>query len=121
MNRYQELRDQIAKSKAAPAKPKMAAKPAVVDRPKGKEIKAVRKLVEEQPSGQPAAAVQEELILGDEQRAAAVQEELILGDEQPSMTAAIETLAQAVEEIKRCIHAEIKSLKEEIQNLRMGK
>jgi len=120
MNRYQELRDQIAKSKAAAGKPKKKARPAVVDKPEVKETKQAPTVVEDQP------LLDEEQPLLDEEQpseppAAAVQKESILADEQPEMAAAIETLTQAVDEIKRCIHVEIKALKEEIQKLRMGK
>ena len=134
MNRYQELRDQIAKSKAAAKKPKKKVRPAVVDKPEVRETKQAPTLVEDQPllvEDQPLLVEDQPLLVEDqpllveeqpsEPPAAAVQKELILADEQPEMAAAIETLTQAVEEIKRCIHVEIKALKEEIQNLRMGK
>jgi DNA-binding transcriptional regulator of glucitol operon len=155
MNRYQELRDQIAKSKAGVGKQKKSSRPAVVDKPEVKQNKKTPKLVEEQPllvEEQPKL-VEEQPLLVEEQPelveeqpllveerptlveeqpllveekpseppAVAAREELILADEQPEVAAAIETLTQAVEEIKRCIHVEIKALKEEIQNLRMGK
>ena len=127
MNRYQELRDQIAKSKAAAKKPKKKVRPAVVDKPEVRETKQAPTLVEDQPllvEDQPLLVEDPPLLVEEqpsEPPAAAVQKELILADEQPEMAAAIETLSQAVEEIKRCIHVEIKALKEEIQNLRMGK
>ena len=127
MNRYQELRDQIAKSKAAARKPKKTVRPAPVDKPIVKETKQAPILVEEQPlldEEQPLLVEDQPLLVEEkpsEPPPAAVKEELILADEQPEMAAAIETLTQAVEEIKRCIHIEIKALKEEIQNLRMGK
>jgi len=134
MNRYQDLRDQIAKSKTAAGKPKKTVRPAVVDKPEIKKTKPAPIPVEEQPisdEDQPLLVEEQPLLVEDqpllveEQRpdtqTAAVQEELILADQQPEMAAAIETLTQAVEEIKRCIHIEIKALKEEIQNLRMGK
>lgn len=106
MTRYQELRNQIAKSKAAAGQPKKAAKPAVVHQPEVKETIEAPVVVEAEPSGQ---------------RAVAAEEELILTDEQPSVAAAVENLTQAVEEIKRYIHTEINALKEEIRNLRMQK
>ena len=127
MNRYQELRDQIAKSKAAAKKPKKKVRPAVVDKPEVRETKQAPTLVEDQPllvEDQPLLVEDPPLLVEEqpsEPPAAAVQKELILADEQPEMAAAIETLTQAVEEIKRCIHLEIKALKEEIQKLRMGK
>ena len=106
MVRYQELRVQIAKSKAAAEQPKKKARPAVIAQPDVKEKREEPEVVETEPSEQPAVAV---------------QEELILTDEQPQVTAAVETLAQAVEEIKRYIHAEINALKKEIQNLQTRK
>ena len=106
MARYQELRVQIAKSKAAAEQPKKKARPAVIAQPDVKEKREEPEVVETEPSEQPAVAV---------------QEELILTDEQPQVTAAVETLAQAVEEIKRYIHAEINALKKEIQNLQTRK
>ena len=127
MNRYQELRDQIAKSKAAAKKPKKKVRPAVVDKPEVKETKQAPMLVEEQPlldEEQPLLDEEQPLLVEEqpsEPPAATVQKELILADEQPEMAAAIETLTQAVDEIKRCIHVEIKALKEEIHKLRMGK
>jgi hypothetical protein len=127
MQRYQELRDQIAKSKAAAGQPKKTARPAVVDKPEIKETKPAPTPAEDQPllvEEQPLLVEEQPLLVEEQpsdQPTAAVQEELILADEQPQMAAAIETLTQAVEEIKRCIHVEIKALKEEIQNLRTGK
>jgi len=115
MVRYQELRVQIAKSKAAAGQPKKEARPAAAAQPKVKAQKAEPEVVETEPSEQPAAAVQEELILTDERPQ-------VIADKQVQVTAAaVETLAQAVEEIKRYIHAEIKALKKEIQNLRTQK
>jgi hypothetical protein len=106
MNRYQELRDQIAKGKSAAGQPKKAVKPAVIEEPVVTEKKEEPVIVEAESSGP---------------KVAAAEEELILTDEQPNVAAAVETLAQAVEEIKRYIHTEINVLKEEIQNLRMQK
>jgi len=106
MVRYQELRDQIAKSKTAAGQPKKKAGPAVPAQPKAKARQAAPEVVETKLSEQPAAAV---------------QKELILTDEQPPATAAVETLAQAVAEIKRYIHTEINALKQEIQTLRKQK
>jgi hypothetical protein len=134
MNRYQELRDQIAKSKAGVGKQKKSTRPAVVDKPEVKQSKKAPELVEEHPllvedqpkldEEQPILVEEKPLLVEEkpsEPPAVAAREELILADEQPEVAAAIETLTQAVEEIKRCIHVEIKALKEEIQNLRMGK
>lgn len=114
MVRYQELRVQIAKNKAAAGQPKKEARPAVMAQPKVKAQKAESEAVETEPSEQPAAAVQEELILTDEQPH-------VTADEQAQVTDAVETLAQAVEEIKRYIHAEVNALKREIQNLQTKK
>jgi len=106
MHRYQELRAQIAKSKTAAAPPKKTAEPAVTEKPKIQQPQEAAIIDKAQPFDQTAAAAKEELILTEEQRDVAV---------------AVETLAQAVEEIKRYIHAEIKALKEEIQYLRAQK
>jgi len=162
MVRYQELRVQIAKSKAAAGQPKKETKPAVAVQSKAKAKQAAPAAVETEPSKQPAAAVQEELILTDEQTrvsadkpvqtaadkpvqtaadkpapaaageqvpvvggeqvpAAAGEQAPAVGGEQAQAAAAVETLAQAVEEIKRYMHAEINALKKEIQSLRKQK
>ena len=106
MNRYQELRTQIAKGKTAAGQPKKTVKPAVIEAPEVKEKQEQPVIVEAEPSGQTAVDA---------------QEELILTDEHPNVAVAVETLAQAVEEIKRYIHEEINALKEEMQDLRMQK
>jgi hypothetical protein len=106
MNRYKELRVQIAKSKAAAGRSKKTARPAVIEKPEVQEKKEAPLIAEAEPPDQTAIAA---------------QRELVLTDEQPDMSVAVDTLAQAVEEIKRYIHAEIKALKEEIQNLRRQK
>ena len=106
MNRYQELRAQIAKSKTAAGQPKKPVKPAVSEAPEVTEKQKEPEIDAAEPAGQAPAAT---------------EEELILTDEQPNVAVAVETLAQAVEEIKRYIHDEINALKEEIQNLRMQK
>lgn len=122
MVRYQELRVQIAKSKAAAGKPRKEARPAVSAQPKVKAQKAEPKVVETEPSEQPGAAFQEELILTDEQpQVTADKQAQVTAGEQAQVTDAVETLAQAVEEIKRYIHVEINALKKEIQNLRTKK
>ena len=106
MNRYQELRAQIAKGKTAAVQAKKTAKPAGVQKPEVKEKKEAPVIAEAEPTGQTLVAAEEELILTEEQPEAAV---------------AVDPLSQAVEEIKRYIHLEIKALKEEIQYLRMRK
>jgi hypothetical protein len=106
MNRYQELRTQIAKGKTVAGQPKKTVKPAVIEAPEVKEKQEQPVIVEAEPSGQTAVDA---------------QEELILTDEHPNVAVAVETLAQAVEEIKRYIHEEINALKEEMQDLRMQK
>jgi hypothetical protein len=106
MNRYQELRTQIAKGKTAAGQPKKTVKPAVIEEPEVKAKQEPPVIAEAEPSGQTVVAAEEELILTDEHANVAV---------------AMETLAQAVEEIKRYIHEEINALKEEMQDLRMQK
>jgi flagellar biosynthesis regulator FlbT len=107
MNRYQELRAQIVKSKAGSSgQPKKKARPAVSAEPKVAKKKEASVIGEVEPSDKPAVDL---------------REELILTEEQPQADAAVETLAQAVDEIKRYIHAEINALSEEIQNLRERK
>jgi hypothetical protein len=112
MNRYQELRAQIAKGKTAAGQPKKTVKPAVVEEPEVKEKLEEPVIVEAEPAGQTAFAPAEELILTDEHA---------LTDEHPNVAGAVETLAQAVEEIKRYIHEEINALKEDMRNSRMQK
>jgi len=106
MNRYQDLRAQIAKSKTAAAAPKKTAEPAVIEKPKIQQPSEAAVIDKAQPSEQTAVAAKGELILTEEPRDVAV---------------AVETLTQAVEELKRYIHAEIKALKEEIHHLRVQK
>jgi hypothetical protein len=106
MNRYQELRTQIAKAKTAAFQPKKTAKPAGIEKPKVKQKKEAPVIAKAEPIDQTLVAAEEELILTAEQPEAAV---------------AVDPLSQAVEEIKRYIHLEIKALKEEIQYLRMQK
>lgn len=107
MNRYQELRVQIAKSKAGSAgQPKKKARPAASAVPEVAKKKETPEIAEAEPSEQPAVDL---------------REELVLTEEQPQAAAAVENLAQAVDEIKRYIHVEINALREEIQNLRERK
>jgi hypothetical protein len=103
MNRYQELRSQIAKSKAAAVgQPKKKARPAVSAAPEVAKKREEPEIAEAEPSDQPAVDL---------------REELILTDERPQAATPVENLAQAVDEIKRYIHVEINALREEIQNL----
>ncbi len=121
MNRYQELRTQIAKGKTAAGQPKKTAKPPIVEATEVKEEQAEPVIVEatevKEEQAEPVIVEAEPSV----QTAVAAEEELILTDEQSNVAVAVETLAQAVEEIKRYIHAEINALKEEMQNLRMHK
>ena len=106
MNRYQELRAQIAKAKTAAFRIKKQAKPAGIEKPRVKEKKEAPVIAEAEPIDQTLVAA---------------EEELILTAEKPEVAVAVDPLSQAVEEIKRYFHLEIKALKEEIQNLRMQK
>ena len=106
MNRYQELRAQIAKAKTAAFQIKKQAKPGGIEKPRVKEKKEAPVIAEAEPIDQTLVAA---------------EEELILTPEKPEVAVAVDPLSQAVEEIKRYFHLEIKALKEEIQNLRMQK
>ena len=106
MNRYQELRAQIAKAKTAAFQIKKQAKPGGIEKPRVKEKKEAPVIAEAEPIDQTLVAA---------------EEGLILTAEKPEVAVAVDPLSQAVEEIKRYFHLEIKALKEEIQNLRMQK
>jgi len=141
MNRYKDLRTQIAENKAAAAKPK--AKPVAVQQP---EIKALKEEPAVQPAGPseaPDLQVKQEppVALPDEP---SVVPELKIQEKEPVISLAkpskppavavnmpppatqpdsetdpaMAALADAVEEIKQYIHTEITALKEEIQSLR---
>ena len=101
MNRYQELRTQIAKDKKAAAQRPKKPEPAVKESLKIKVEKEAPVVAKAESSKKPVDAVDEELILSD-----------------PSRVTAVTTLAEAVEEIKRYLHTEIRAIKEEIQSLR---
>jgi hypothetical protein len=101
MNRYQELRAQIAKNKKAAAQRPKKPEPAVKEALNIKVEKEAPVVGEAESSKKPVDAVDEELILSDQSRVTAVT-----------------TLAEAVEEIKRYLHTEIRAIKEEIQSLR---
>jgi len=100
MNRYKELRTQILQSKTA-VQDKAKARSANTEKPRTKKKEEDSGIAATEPSVLPSDAAKEELSVTDH-----IQE--------PSVT----TLADAVEEIKQYIHAEIKVLKEEIQSLR---
>jgi hypothetical protein len=123
MNRYKELRTQIAKNKTAAAQRKKTSKPAIKEAMKIEEIKEAPVVAKAESAEKPADAVDEELILSDQPQVATVNtlaeavEEEIIPSNQPQV-AAVTTLAEAVEEIKRYLHMEISAIKEEIQSLR---
>ena len=107
MNRYKELRTQISQGKtaaqpAAKAKPARAVKPEIV-----KETEDQPRTLTE-PSGQPAdAELSEAPVIEPE-----AEPEVVTSSE-PS----VETLAEAVDQIKKYIHDEISALKNEIKAL----
>jgi len=108
MNRYKKLRAQISqtKSKVQPqpkAKPDTAAKPEVVAETQDEPLTLT------EPSVQPADALLSE---------APVTEPVPPPDPGSASAPSVETLADAVAEIKKYIHAEISALREEIEALR---
>ncbi len=108
MNRYKELKTQISQSKTAgQRKPK--AKPAQTDKPEIEEKREEAPLTESEPSVQLLEAEAAELPVSDQD-----QEPDVVSLREPS----VEALAEAVEEIKKFIHDEIKALKKEITSLR---
>ncbi len=108
MNRYKELKTQISQSKTAgQRKPK--AKPAQTDKPEIEEKREEAPLTESEPSVQLLEAEAAELPVSDQD-----QEPDVVSLREPS----VEALAEAVEEIKKYIHDEIKALKKEIKSLR---
>jgi len=98
MNRYKKLRAQIAQSKAA-ARPTAKAVPVKLQKPQIKQAQEALSI--------PA----EEIVLADEQ--------ITIPGQNPPVP--VETLAEAVAEIKRFVQAEIKALREEIKSLRKQK
>jgi hypothetical protein len=141
MNRYKELRTQIAKSKAAAAK--RQAQPVATQEPKIKYKKEEPAIKPDEPSAAPDfkekedapdAVLDEPSVVPDLK--APEKEPVIFPaepSEPPAVTAekdlpvtrpdsetdpAMAALADAVEEIKQYIHTEIKALREEIQSLR---
>ncbi|MBW2336569.1 MAG: hypothetical protein JRF47_07405, partial [Deltaproteobacteria bacterium] len=108
MNRYKELRAQISQSKTGgQRKPK--AKPTPTDRAETEEKREEAPLTVSEPSAQLFEAEAVELPASDQD-----QEPDVVTLREPS----VETLAEAVEEIKKYIHDEIKALKKEIKSLR---
>ena len=108
MNRYKELKTQISQSKTAgQRKPK--AKSAQTDKPEIEEKREEAPLTESEPSVQLLEAEVAELPVSDQD-----QEPDVVSLREPS----VEALAEAVEEIKKFIHDEIKALKKEITSLR---
>ena len=108
MNRYKELRTQISQSKTG-AQRKFKAKPAKTDKPGIEEKREDEPLTVSEPSVQLSEAEAAELPVSDQDQGADVV--TLRG---PS----VETLAEAVEEIRKFIHDEIKALKKEIKSLR---
>jgi hypothetical protein len=108
MNRYKELRTQISRGKTAD-KPRAKAKTGADQQP------AVETAAEDQPVVPTKPSVpQAEPAATDAPVTEQVQEAGIVTGRGPS----VETLAAAVEEIKKYIHEEIIALKEEIKALR---
>ena len=108
MNRYKELRAQISKSKTGgQRKPKAKLTP--TDRPEIEEKREEAPLTVSEPSVQLFEAEAVELPVSDQD-----QEPDVVTLREPS----VEALAEAVEEIKKFIHDEIKALKKEIKSLR---
>jgi hypothetical protein len=108
MNRYKELRTQISKGKTT-AQPKPKAKPAQADKPEVVQETADQPVTLTEPSGQPS-----ETEISGTPVIAPEQEPDVVTLREPS----VETLAEAVDNIKKYIHDEISALKKEIQALR---
>ena len=108
MNRYKELRTQISQGKSG-AQRKAKAKPAKTDKPEIEEKRDEEPITVSEPSVQLPEAEAAELPVRDQD-----QEPAAVTLQGPS----VETLAEAVEEIRKYIHDEIKALKKEIKSLR---
>jgi hypothetical protein len=126
MTRYKELRTQIAKSKTAAAKRKAKAKPVATKAPEIKDKKEEPAIRLDEPALAPEITEKEKepvITLGEpsEPPAVAANEDRPVTHQEPVRDKVMATLAEAVEEIKRYIHTEIKALKEEIQTLREQK
>lgn len=114
MNRYKDLRAQIAKSKSAAAQRRAKAKPVMTEAPKIEEKEEEPIITLAEPSPPPTDVAE------DRPPVSHPEPELEL-DLEPESVPAVATLAEAVREIKRYIHNEINALKEEIQSLREQK
>ena len=126
MNRYKELRTQIAKSKTAAGKRKAKPKAVITEAPDIQEKKEEPVLTLDEPSKPPEIKEKKEepvLTLDEPSKPPpdAIKEKLPVTHKEPEREVAVATLAEAVGEIKRYIHTEIKALKEEIQTLREQK
>ena len=112
MNRYKELRTQISKGKAtAPPKPK--ARPARADKPEVVEETEDQPVILTEPSEQPPETeISKPPVIEPEPEPEPEPDVVTLRE--PS----VETLAEAVDHIKKYIHDEISALKKEIQALR---
>ncbi len=108
MNRYKKLRAQIAQSKSE-VQPKPKAKPDIDAEPEVVAETQDEPLTLTEPSVQSADAVLSEAL---------VKEPVQEPDLGSARTPSLETLADAVAEIKKYIHDEISALKEEIKALR---
>ena len=139
MSKYKELRTQIATSKAAAAKdkagPVATQKTEIKDKkekvgvrpdessavPDDKEKAEPPVVILDEPSVVPDIKDNEPVIsLGEssEPPAGAADEELPITHQDSERDLAVASLADAVEEIKKYIHTEIKALKETIQSLK---
>ena len=108
MNCYKELRTQISQGKTA-AQPKPKAKPARADKPEVVKETEDQPLTLTEPSVQPSETeISGTPVIEPE------QEPDVVTLREPS----VETLAEAVDNIKKYIHDEISALKKEIQALR---
>ena len=108
MNRYKELRAQISRGKTTD-KEKAKTRPAAEEKP------AVESAVEDQPVTLTEPSAQPEKPEVSEEAIPARESEPVTGT---GSEASVESLAAAVEEIKKYIHEEISALKEEIKALR---
>ena len=108
MTRYKKLRAQISQSKSE-VQPKPQVKPDTAARPEVTTETQDEPLTLTEPSVHPAEAAISE---------APVLEPAPQPDVEPSLTPSVESLADAVAEIKKYIHDEISALREEIAALR---
>jgi len=108
MNRYKELRAQISQDKAS-AQPTTKAKPAKAEKPEVAKETEDQPVTLTEPSVQPyEAEISESPVIDQE------QEPDVVSLREPL----VETLAEAVDQIKKYIHDEISALKKEIKALR---